>query len=194
MSEPDEVRYFPRKEIRLSLHDLIPGDRLRSGHVDPHARRLVDAINVSGMGVQTYASCSGHYHKPSTPYIAFSCQGWDFLRFLLPAVTGLNAATRGQARLHLTEQRGDLIKGSIRLSVHLSVLPEGVDWSPIVVGRVNPPRRLVLLWWRELDELAAMIEEQRTEPGLEILEAFEVERTKGNHRRLPRWAKPFELG
>jgi hypothetical protein len=183
MSEPGGVRYFPRKEIRLSLYDLIPGDRLPTGRVDRHARRLVDAINASGLGVQTYASCSGHYHKPSTPYIAFSCQGWDFPRFLLPVLTGLNSATRGQARLQLAEQRGDVIKASIRLSLHLSVFPEGVDWSPIIVGRVSPPKRLVLLWWRELDELAAMIEERRTQPSIEILEAFDTERVKVSRRR-----------
>jgi hypothetical protein len=44
-----------------------------------------------------------------------------------------------------------------------------------MAGRVSPPRRLVLLWWRELDELAAMIEEQRIEPSKEILEAFDRE-------------------
>jgi hypothetical protein len=179
--------------MKLSLHDLMPADRLRSGHIDRHARRLVDAINASGMGVQTYARCSGHYHKPSMPYIAFTCQGWNFLRFLLPALTGLNSATRGQARVQLTEQRGDVIKASIRLSLHLSVFPEGVDWSPIAVGRVNPPRRLLLLWWRELDELAGMIEERRAKPSTEILEAFDAARLKRGRHRLPSLAKPLNL-
>jgi hypothetical protein len=145
------------------------------------------------MAVQTYSSCSGHYHKPSTPYIAFRCEGWEFLRFLLPMLTGLNSATRGQARLQLTEQRGDVIQASIRLRLHLSVFPGGVDWSPIVVGQVNPPKRLVLLWWRELDELAAMIEEQRTEPSLAFLAAFDAEWQKIRRGRLPSWAKRLNL-
>jgi hypothetical protein len=52
----------------------------------------------------------------------------------------------------------------------------------------------VLLWWRELDELAAMIEEQRTEPSLEFLEAFDAVWQKVRRGRLPSWAKRLDLG
>jgi len=155
--------------------------RTVSAYVDPHARRLVDAINASSFEAETFACCSGHYHKPSTPYIAFRCRGWDFPSFLLPALTALNSGTRGQTRLRLSEQRGDVIKGSIRFVVYGWLLA-GSDLRPLLIEEVSPPRRLVKLWWRELEELAAMIEERRTRPSPEILELFDEARDRSRHR------------
>ena len=156
--------------------------RTVSAYVDPHARHLVDAINASSFDVETFACCSGHYHKPSTPYIAFRCHGWDFPRFLLPAVTALNSATRGQTSIRLSEQRGDVIKGAIKFSVHGWLLA-GRDLRPLLLAEVSPPRRLVKLWWRELEEFAAMIEERRTWPSVEIVELFD-EAWHRSRRRL----------
>ncbi len=137
-------------------------------YVDPNVRRLVDAINTSGLRCETFASCSGHRHKPSTPYVAFRSRGWRFVRFLLSAMRGLNAATRCENPLRLREVRDGEMAGSIRLGIYPWLLP-GIDLTPLLTEQVTPPRRLVWLWWRELDELAAMIEGRRTWPSRQFV-------------------------
>jgi len=140
-----------------------------TAYVDPHARRLVAAINTSALMARTVSCCSGHYHKPGLPYVAFRCLGWDFVRFLLPVVSGLNRATRAQTSISLRELRDEReISGSLKLALYPWLLP-GIDCTPLLADVAKPPRSLVRLWWRELDELAAMIEERRTWPSREFV-------------------------
>lgn len=146
-----------------------------NAYVDPHARRLVDAINTSPLLVRTVSCCSGHYHKPGLPYVAFRCWGWEFVHFLLTAVTGVNQATRGYTSIRLREIRDDKkIRGAIELGIYPWVI-RGVNFGPLVIEEAIPPRRMVRLWWREQEELASMIHECRTWPSREFVALFEQE-------------------
>ena len=136
-----------------------------SEYVDPHARRLIDAINNCPLGARTFACCSGHYHKPSQPYVAFYSWNWDFIRLLLSITTGINRASHGYTTLslhHYLDERQ--IQGSIRLSPY-SWLGRREYLIRLSVEEANPSRRIARFWWRELDEMAAMIEERRTWPS-----------------------------
>ena len=161
-------------------------------YVDPHARRLVDAINTSPLTACTFGCCSGHYHKPGLPYVAFRCRGWDFIHFLLTAVSGLNLVTRAQTSISLRSIRNER---EIRASVKFSVYPwlfAGRDWTPLLTEQMNPPRVLAKLWWWEFDELAAMIEERRAWPSREFATFFDEQwQTSHNGRRrpVPAWAR-----
>lgn len=161
-------------------------------YIDPKARRLVSAINESRFEVQTVGCCSGHYHKPSTPYVGLRSEGWDFLSYLLTVTTALNEITGGQTSLVLRSQHGSKVAAIIRFKIY-PWLWTGVDLYPILAERVTPPRRLVRLWWRELDELAATIEENRIAPSDEFGRLFQAERSSSGYgrRRYPSWAKPF---
>jgi hypothetical protein len=136
-----------------------------SEYVDPHARRLVDAINNCPQGARTYACCSGHYHKPSQPYVAFYSWNWDFIRLLLSITTGINRASRGYTTVslrHYLDERQ--IQGSLRLNPY-PWLGRNEYLFRLSVEDAIPSRRIAQLWWRELDEMAAMIEERRTWPS-----------------------------
>lgn len=164
-----------------------------SAYVDPHARRLVEAMNTSRLLVRTVSCCSGHYHKPSVPYVAFRCLGWDFVRFSLTAITGVNRATRGYTSLRLREIHDDReVRGAIQFDVYPWVI-RGVSVRSVITEEATPPRRMVRLWWRELDELAAMIEEGRSWPSREFVAFFEEEYRRSfeeRRGRSPAWAKP----
>jgi hypothetical protein len=167
-------------------------------YVDPHACRLVDAINMCVFSARTISCCSGHYHKAGLPYVAFRCWGWDFVGFLLTAITAVNRVTRGQTSISLRELHSDrLVRGTITLTVY-PWWHAGLDLRPLFVDEVRPPRSLVRLWWRELDELAAMIQERRTWPSREFV-AFFDERWRrafdARRGRVPTWARrPQALG
>ena len=165
-------------------------------YVDPHACRLVDAVNTSVLSARTVSCCSGHYHKPGLPYLAFRCWGWDFVQFILIVITALNRVTRSQTSLYLSRLRAEKeISGSIRLSIYPWLL-RGFCWTPLFIEEANPPRGLVRLWWRELDELAAMIEERRTWPPREFVAFFGEQWRRsfnGRRGRVPAWARPSEL-
>ena len=131
-------------------------------YVDPHARRLVDAINTCPLGARTFACCSGHYHKPGLPYVALYSWNWEFIRLLLSITTGLNRASCGTTSIslsHFLDERQ--IAGSIRLGIYPWLVPSG-ELMPLATEQVNPSREMARLWWRELEEMAAMIEERRT--------------------------------
>lgn len=167
-----------------------------SDYVDPHACRLVDAINRSVLSARTVSCCSGHYHKPGLPYLFFRAWGWDFVQFLLTAVTAVNRATRGQTSISLrclcSEKE---IHASIRLTPYPWLL-RGACWLPVYIEEANPPRSLARLWWRELDELAAMIEERRTWPSREFVALFDEQWRKsfnGRRGRPPAWARPSRI-
>jgi hypothetical protein len=208
MSKPPEVqprRPGPKSSGRCSTpwaavtnrRLAIPARTVRD-YVDPHACRLVDAINSSVLSARTLTCCSGHYHKPSLPYIAFRCWGWDFVGFLLTSITAVNRVTRGQTSISLRELHSDrLVRGTITLTVY-PWWHAGLDLRPLFVDEVRPPRSLVQLWWRELDELAAMVEERRTWPSREFVAFFDErwERSfNGRRGRVPVWARrPQALG
>jgi hypothetical protein len=85
-----------------------------------------------------------------------------------------------------------LVQGSIRLTVYPWWQAE-LDLRPLLVDEVCPPRSLVQLWWRELDELAAMVEESRTWPSREFVALFDERWRRsfnGRRGRVPAWAKP----
>jgi hypothetical protein len=161
-------------------------------YVDPHSRRLVDAINRSPFGARTAFCCSGHYHKESTPYLSFHSRSWDFIRFLLTAITGLNRITRGNTRLQLTSYIDEReISGSIRWSVY-PWLYRGACLLPLFTEEVIPPRTLVQLWWWELDELGAMVEQHRAWPSREFVARFDEQLRRsfdGRRKHLPAWAR-----
>ena len=133
--------------------------RTVTAYIDPHAQRLVDAINKSPFGVETFACCSGHYHKPGMPYVAFQCWGWEFIDFALTAVTELNAFDRSQTRIKLSGVTEGLVRGKIEWVVHPSLVPDPL-WSAVITGERAAPRRQVSAWWRQMDELAEIIEGQ----------------------------------
>lgn len=170
--------------------------RTVSDYVDPHACRLVDAINTSVFSARTASCCSGHYHKPGLPYVFFRAWGWDFVHFLLTAITGVNRATRGQTSISLRCLHTDKdIHASIRLTAYPWLL-RGMCLAPLLLDEANPPRSLARLWWRELDELAAMIEERRTWPSREFVAFFDDQWCRsfnGRRGRVPAWAKPPQI-
>lgn len=165
-------------------------------YVDPHARRLVEAMNTSRLLVRTVSCCSGHYHKPGLPYVAFRCLGWDFVLFALAAITGVNQATRGYTSVRLREIRDDKkMRGTIDLGVYPWVM-RGVNFGPLVTEEVAPPRGMVRLWWHELGELATMVEEGRSWPSREFVAFFDEEWRRSFGKaggRSPAWAKPPAL-
>lgn len=80
----------------------------------------------------------------------------------------LNRATTGSTYLHLPHPRGT---ASIRLGLYSGLWP-GTSFWPLLAGLVNPPQRLVDLWWRELGELARMIGREDACVGRDFEHAF----------------------
>jgi hypothetical protein len=147
----------------------LPASRTVKEYVDPHARRLVDAINTCPLGARTFACCSGHYHKPGLPYVAFYSCNWEFVRLLLSVITGINRASRGYTSValsHFLDERE--IAGSIRLGAYPWLVRDG-NLLPLATDQTIPSRQIARLWWRELDEVAGMLEERRTWPSREFV-------------------------
>ena len=176
----------------MTSNDLTAAAGTVRAYVDPHARRLVDAINTSPLAARTIGCCSGHYHKPGLPYAAFWCRGWDLIHVLLTCVSALNHVTGAQTSISLRSRNEE---GEIRASLKLSVYPwqlPGFNFGPLLAEDVTPPRSLARLWWRELEELAAMIEERRMCPSGEFVAFFGEQRRashEGRRRPVPAWAR-----
>jgi hypothetical protein len=171
-----------------------PRAKTVQAYVDPHARRLVDAINKCTLDARTTYCCSGHYHKPGFPYLAFYSRSWDFVRFLLTAITAANRSTLGYTKLDLTSFIDEReVSGSVRWGVYPWFFRD-VHLLPLFTEDVSPPRSLVQLWWCELDELAAMVEQRRTWSSREFVSLFDNFRSRrmsGWGGRRPRWAVPL---
>jgi hypothetical protein len=129
--------------------------------VDRPVRRLVDAINRSPFAVRTTGSCSAHLARAGFPYVRFEATDWEFVEFALRAITTLNGLTGGQTRLHLSAMSDEaVVQGSVRLNIYPWYRAGRVEWWPVIAEHQAPPRRLVRLWWAELDALAEIIERQ----------------------------------
>lgn len=140
--------------------------------VDRHAAALVDAINNTDTDVRTFACCSGHMKKPGVPYVAFRGTDWEFIKTLMERITAVNNATLGQTRLVLSEFSDGHFVGSIRFVIYPWLDSSDDEWTQIVENTGPPPRRLVRLWWDELDEIARVVRESLTEPSPTFLTRF----------------------
>lgn len=139
--------------------------------VDRHVASLVDAINRIGTRVHTFASCSGHLAKSGIPYVAITGTDWSFVRLLLTSTSRVNDVTGGRTRLELVDFRRSEYRAALRLTVYPWLQLSDSEWTAAFIdGTGAPPRRLVKLWWDELDELARMI----STPGSSPCSAFEL--------------------
>lgn len=149
---------------------------------DRHAAALVDAINDAKTDVHTFACCSGHLTKPGVPYIAFRGTDWEFVKTLLARITTVNNATSGQTRLVLSEFTEGRFDGSIRFVIYPWLDLADDEWTRMLEGSGPPPRRLVRLWWEELDELARLLRESHSAPSATFQSRFHRARARFGER------------
>lgn len=133
--------------------------------VDRNAAALVDAINDADTDVRTFACCSAHMTKPGVPYIAFRGTDWAFIKTMLLRITGVKSVTLGQTRLVLSELSDGRFVGSIRFVIYPWFDLSDDEWTRMVESGGPTPRRLVRLWWDELDELARIVRKAETVPS-----------------------------
>lgn len=136
--------------------------------VDRAIAPLVDAVNGSGLGIRTKFSCSGHATRPDWPYLLFEADNASWIEFIESCVLNVNSVTRGQSRVELGLRPH---AGVLRLPVYPGIW-SGLNSWPITSHLVNPPRRLVELWWIELAELARMIRKHDAQPSRHFERAF----------------------
>ena len=157
--------------------------------VDRHAAALVDAINEADTDFHTLSCCSGHLAKPGIPYVAIAGTDWEFVKRLLSLISAVNRSTAGRTTLSLTEFSDGHIVGAIRFVVYPWFEVGEHQLMHMYEHTGPPPRRLVHLWWEEIDELARLVREADSEPSTTIGAHFERACTQGkkqsNDRESP---------
>lgn len=125
--------------------------------VDRHIAPLVDAINRTGEAM-TYSSCSGHLRDSGFPFVAFMTDGWEFVGRMRHVITEMNEVTRGQTLLELGPfgEQGR-VRAVIRFRMYPWLWAGRVNLAPLAAQIVFPPRRLVRLWWAEIEAMAGLV-------------------------------------
>lgn len=143
-----------------------------AAHVDRHAAPLVDAINSGDTDFRTLSCCSGHVSKAGIPYVAIVGSDWRFVEKLLAQISAVNRATGGRTTLSLTEFSDGHIVGAIRFVIYPWFEVEEHRLMHMYEHTGPPPRRLVHLWWEEINELARLVRESHAEPSRTLSSRF----------------------